>query len=156
METDRGQVRNFPKPCGHVKGWTARGHPGHWGYGWYRIRVRWRLNRASRWRWPGPRMPLLFGSWVILWWIWFRLKRPSWEPRAVALLTLGFMVSTLIGENLLYPFISLPVADLFHTASLVVRLGLLVVLILVVYWGTRLQGVESWLVLPAVILLMIA
>ena len=24
---------------GYVKGWTARGHPGHWGYGWYRIRV---------------------------------------------------------------------------------------------------------------------
>ena len=73
--------------------------------------------------------PVLFGRWVILWWIWFRLKRPSWVPKAVALLTLGFMVSTLIGENLLYPFVSLPMADLFHTASLVVRLGLLVVLI---------------------------
>jgi Stage II sporulation protein E (SpoIIE) len=100
--------------------------------------------------------PVLFGSWVVLWWIWFRLKRPSWVPRAVALLTLGFMVSTLIGENLLYPFVSLPVADAFHTASLVVRLALLVVLVLVVYWGIRLQGVEGWLVLPAVILLMIA
>ena len=100
--------------------------------------------------------PVLFGSWVILWWIWFRLKRPSWVPRAVALLTLGFMVSTLIGENLLYPLISLPMADLFHTASLVVRLGLLVVLILVVYRGIRRQGVEGWLVLPAVILLIIA
>ena len=66
------------------------------------------------------------------------------------------MVSTLIGENLLYPLISLPVADLFHTASLVVRLGLLAVLVLVVYWGIRLQGVEGWLVLPAVMLLMIA
>ena len=24
----------------YVPGWTAKGHPGAWGYGWYRIRVR--------------------------------------------------------------------------------------------------------------------
>ena len=24
---------------GFVPGWTAKGHPGYWGYGWYRIRV---------------------------------------------------------------------------------------------------------------------
>jgi hypothetical protein len=25
---------------GYVPGWTAKGHPGYWGYAWYRIRVR--------------------------------------------------------------------------------------------------------------------
>jgi len=25
--------------AGYVPGWTAKGHPGYWGYGWYRIRV---------------------------------------------------------------------------------------------------------------------
>ena len=25
---------------GYVPGWTAQGHPGYWGYAWYRIRVR--------------------------------------------------------------------------------------------------------------------
>ncbi len=25
---------------GYVKGWTSRGHPGYWGYAWYRIRLR--------------------------------------------------------------------------------------------------------------------
>jgi hypothetical protein len=24
---------------GYVPGWTAKGHPGYWGYAWYRIRV---------------------------------------------------------------------------------------------------------------------
>jgi hypothetical protein len=24
----------------YVPGWTAKGHPGYWGYAWYRIRVR--------------------------------------------------------------------------------------------------------------------
>jgi len=25
---------------GYVPGWTAKGHPGYWGYAWYRIQVR--------------------------------------------------------------------------------------------------------------------
>ncbi len=31
--------------AGYVPGWTARGHPGYWGYAWYRIRVR--VNAAA-------------------------------------------------------------------------------------------------------------
>jgi hypothetical protein len=100
--------------------------------------------------------PLLLGAWVMVWWIWFRLQRPAWVPGAVALLTLGFMVSTVIGENLLYPLIPLPVADFFHTVSIVVRLALLVVLILVVIWGIRRQGAEGWLVLPALVVLFVS
>jgi hypothetical protein len=100
--------------------------------------------------------PLLFGCWVMVWWVWFRLQRPSWVPKAVGLLTAGFMLSTLVGENLLYPLISLPVADIFHTASIAVRLALLVLLVLVVFWGIRRQGAEGWLVLPPVALFIFA
>jgi Stage II sporulation protein E (SpoIIE) len=100
--------------------------------------------------------PLILGAWVMVWWVWFQLKRPVWVPRAVALLTVGFMVSTIIGENLLYPSISLSVADIFHTISVAVRLALLIVLILVVIWGIRRQGAEGWLVLPAVVLLIVS
>jgi hypothetical protein len=100
--------------------------------------------------------PLLFGAWVMVWWVWFRLRRPAWVPGTVALLTLGFMVSSVIGENLLYPLISTSVADIFHTISIAVRLALLMVLILVVIWGIRRQGGEGWLVLPAVVLLIVS
>jgi Stage II sporulation protein E (SpoIIE) len=100
--------------------------------------------------------PLLLGSWVMVWWVWFRLQRPAWLPGAVALLTVGFMVSTLIGENLLYPVIPISVADIFHSVSVAVRLALLIVLILVVYWGIRRQGAEGWLVMPAVVLLIVS
>ena len=100
--------------------------------------------------------PILFASWIMVWWIWFRLKRPSWVPLAVTVLTLAYMVSALVGENLLYPLIPLPVADIFHTASLVVRLALLLVLALVVYWGIRRHGIEGWLVLPPVALFVFA
>jgi hypothetical protein len=100
--------------------------------------------------------PLLLGAWVMVWWVWFRLQRPAWVPGTVALLTLAFMVSTVIGENLLYPLIPLPVADFFHTVSIAVRLALLMVLILVVTWGIRRQGAEGWFVLPAVVVLIVS
>src|ERR1700733_12429037 len=51
--------------------------------------------------------PLMLGAWVMVWWVWFRLQRPVWVPGAVAVLTLAFMVSTIIGEDLLYPYISI-------------------------------------------------
>ncbi len=97
--------------------------------------------------------PLIFGGWVMVWWIWFGLQRATWVPKAVGLLTIGSMISIAIGEDLFYPFISVPVADIFHTVSLAVRLALLVLLILVVAWGIRRQGAEGWLVLPAVVLM---
>jgi hypothetical protein len=100
--------------------------------------------------------PLLLGAWVMVWWVWFQLHRPAWVPRVVAVLTLGFMVSTVIGENLLYPLISVSVANIFHIVSVAVRLALLVVLILVVIRGIRRQGAEGWLVLPAVVLLIVS
>jgi hypothetical protein len=97
--------------------------------------------------------PLIFGGWVMVWWIWFGLKRAAWVPKAVGLLTCAYMLSTAIGEDIFYPLISVPIAGAFHTLSLVVRLALLVLLILVVAWGIRRQGAEGWLVLPAVVLL---
>ncbi len=100
--------------------------------------------------------PLLLGAWVMVWWVWFQLQRPAWLPSAVALLTFGFMASSIIGEDLLYPLIPMSVADIFHIVSIAVRLSLLLVLILVVSWGIRRQGAEGWLVLPAVALLFIS
>ena len=28
--------------------------------------------------------PLIYAGWVMVWWVWFRLQRPAWLPRAVA------------------------------------------------------------------------
>jgi hypothetical protein len=100
--------------------------------------------------------PLLLGAWVMVWWVWFRLQRPTWVPGVVAFLTVAFSVSTIIGEYLLYPLISIPVADDVRMVSIAVRLALLLVLILVVIWGIRRQGAEGWFVLPAVVLLIVS
>ncbi len=53
--------------------------------------------------------PLIFGVWVMVWWIWFGLQRAVWVPKAVLVLTVGYMISVAIGEDLFYPFISVPV-----------------------------------------------
>ncbi|HTV09381.1 MAG TPA: SpoIIE family protein phosphatase [Candidatus Aquilonibacter sp.] len=34
-----GVVDPFTRDPRYVQGWTAKGHPGYWGYAWYRIRV---------------------------------------------------------------------------------------------------------------------
>jgi serine phosphatase RsbU (regulator of sigma subunit) len=100
--------------------------------------------------------PLVFGGWIMVWWVWFRLQRPAWIPRGVALLTLGYMLTTVIGENLLYPTISPGIAGIFHMASIGVRLALLALLFLLVFWAIRRQGPEGWLVLPAMVLFVVA
>jgi hypothetical protein len=40
--------------AGYVPGWTAKGHPGYWGYGWYRIRVRLRAEPGEKLALAGP------------------------------------------------------------------------------------------------------
>jgi len=39
---------------GYVPGWTAKGHPGYWGYAWYRIRVRVEDRPGQRLALAGP------------------------------------------------------------------------------------------------------
>jgi hypothetical protein len=46
-----GAVDPISGTSGYVPGWTAKGHPGYWGYAWYRIRVQVRA-------WPGEALAL--------------------------------------------------------------------------------------------------
>jgi hypothetical protein len=39
---------------GYVPGWTANGHPGYWGYAWYRIRVQVRTRQGGGLALAGP------------------------------------------------------------------------------------------------------
>jgi Stage II sporulation protein E (SpoIIE) len=98
-------------------------------------------------------LPLIWAGWVMVWWTWFGLHRPSWLPYLVAALTLLYMVCYTIGAELFYALFPHPVAGPFHIAALVLRLLLFGILLWVVIQGIRRQGVEGWLVLPAIPLL---
>jgi hypothetical protein len=97
--------------------------------------------------------PLAFAGWVMVWWIWFRRRRPAWFPQAVGGLVLLLMISNALGEDLFFTVVPHPVAAFFHVVSLVIRLIFLLLMILIVLMSTRRQGLEGFLVLPAVVLL---
>ena len=97
--------------------------------------------------------PLMYGGWVIVWWVWFRLKRPVWLPRAVAGLTFLYSVAAAIGGDLFFAVFPHPVAVAFHLVALLARLLLFSLMLWIVIQGIRRQGLEGWLVLPAVALL---
>ena len=100
--------------------------------------------------------PLILGMWVMVWWTWFRLRRSMWVPKAIAVLTLLSMLSSVLDEDLFFTIISHPISAAFHLASLVIRILFLTLLIFVVIRGVREQGQEGWLALPAVVLVGIA
>ena len=100
--------------------------------------------------------PLMLGGWVMVWWVWFRLRRPAWMPQLVAGLTLVYMLSNALGGDFFFTAIPHPVGVLFHSVSLGARLLFLLALVWIAVEGVRQQGWEGWLALPAVALVGIA
>ena len=100
--------------------------------------------------------PLILGGWVMVWWAWFRLRHPTWMPKAIAGLTLLYALSKVLGEDLFFSVVPHSVSTAFHLASLGIRVWFLFLLVVIVIWGIRQQGREGWLALPAVVLVGIA
>ena len=96
--------------------------------------------------------PLISAGWVMVWWIWFRLHRPPWIPRAVDLLTVLLMVANMISGSLFSTFVSHSVATAFVPISLAARLLFFALLFGVVVLGIQKKGVGGWIVLPTVLL----
>jgi hypothetical protein len=101
-------------------------------------------------------LPLSYAGWVMVWWVWFRLQRPAWLPRAVAGLTVVDMVAQAFADELFFNFFSHPLVVAFHSVELIIRLLFFSLLLWIVIEGIRRRGLEGWLVLPAVSLLAIS
>jgi hypothetical protein len=95
---------------------------------------------------------LQYAGWVMVWRAWFRQRRPLWIPWALIPLTLLLMLTEALSENLFFTVVSNPVMAAGHAFSLLVRLVLSAFLLYIVAKGIREQGLEGWLVLPAVLL----
>ncbi|MGB6194720.1 MAG: hypothetical protein WBF42_19805, partial [Terracidiphilus sp.] len=100
--------------------------------------------------------PLVLCGWVIVWWRWFRLQQPKWMPKLILALMLLYMVTKAIGGDFFYGAALHPPAAGINAISVVVRLIFLPLLIFIIALGIRKQGVEGWLVLPAVVPLIIS
>jgi hypothetical protein len=91
------------------------------------------------------------GGWVMVWWVWFRLRRPAWVPRTIAALTLAYVVFGALAEDIL-PAPPPPLVGVaIHAAPAVMRLLFLALLIFILRRGIREYGSVAWLVIPAVL-----
>jgi hypothetical protein len=88
----------------------------------------------------------------MVWWVWFRLRRPAWLPGAALGLGLLLGLSNALGENLWFTILPQAISSPFHAVAMVVRLACTALSLWIVYQGIRLHGVEGWLVLPVVVL----
>ena len=100
--------------------------------------------------------PLILCGWIMVWWYWFRLRRPKWIPKAVLALMLLYMVTKAIGGDFFYGADLHQPAAALNVVSVAVRLIFLPLLIFIIVLGIRKQGPEGWLVLPAVVPLIIS
>lgn len=94
--------------------------------------------------------PLVLCGWMMVWWHWFQLRQYVWMPRLVGALMLLYMATKAIGGDFFYGTdLHQPAAE-FNGVSVLVRLLFLPLLAYIIWLGIRKQGVEGWLVLPAV------
>src|SRR6266568_9493881 len=66
--------------------------------------------------------PLIFSGWVMVWRQWFQLRRPTWIPWVLPILTALLMVSMSLGQNLFFTIVPPPVGHFFELVSLCLRL----------------------------------
>ena len=96
---------------------------------------------------------------VIVWRIWFRIRRPDWAPKAIALMTVAFAATDALKHGLTNYGLALPhgqhaaILNALGTTNLAIRLAFVAALALVVAKGIRSEGKEGWLALPAVVIL---
>ena len=100
--------------------------------------------------------PLQTGGWAMVWWVWFRLRRPAWTPKVVGLLTVAYALSltfqTVISDygGALPHGLDTWLAGAFYVSGNLTRLAFLLLLTLIVGAGIRKEGKEGWLALPVV------
>lgn len=96
------------------------------------------------------------GAWAMAWWVWFRLQRPRWIPKAILILTVVLVITVPVGREFLFGYVPQSLAAVFQVLSLVGRGAYALLLLWIVARGIREQGFEGWLVLPAVLLQVIS
>lgn len=96
--------------------------------------------------------PLVLGSWLMAWKEWFKLDRPKWLPKIIAILSLLFMAAQLFSISR----ISHAAHNYFSTIGNYTRLLLLLLHLFILFLGIRKQGRKDVLVFLAAVLMLIA
>jgi len=97
-------------------------------------------------------VPLVYAGWIMVWRVWFRLRRPTWVPWLVVAILPILMLSLSIGQNLFFVLVQPGTENVFHIVSLILRLALAALLLWTAIQGIVEQGLEGWIALPAILL----
>ena len=95
--------------------------------------------------------PIQLAGWMMVWWVWFRLRRPAWLPKAIFLLTLASLLFGLLDLDLLpwTPSHAVGVAiDAASTCFWALSVGLL---IFILVRAIQEHGWSGLLVIPAIL-----
>jgi sulfur transfer complex TusBCD TusB component (DsrH family) len=115
--------------------------------------VSWTNLNGITWTWMTDVLnSFIYAGWLMVWWVWFGRPRPAWLRFAVFGLAALNLISTLVAGSTSVISAPTSVTAAFYVADVVSRILLFSTLIWIVVLGIRRQGVEGWLVLPAVIL----
>jgi len=98
--------------------------------------------------------PCALGAWMMAWHSWFRLDKPVWLPKAVAVLTGVTMAANLLSVPWMYhaAFPQL-VASAVGYLALIAHWAFLLSYVLIAFMGIRRHGREAWYALPALLAL---
>ncbi|NLR80208.1 glycoside hydrolase [Chitinophaga eiseniae] len=92
--------------------------------------------------------PLILGSWLMAWWEWYELRQPKWIPPMIAVLTLIYIGTQLLG----LPWISGSIDDtLFQKLADYTRLLFVPLMLFIICRGILRQERKEWLVLLAIL-----
>ena len=104
----------------------------------------------------GAILAVIFGLWVMVWWVWFGRKGFRWLPGVLGGLAVLFAVSHLLGQEAFPGLVSHRAALRVYALSLGLRFVFFGLLAWVVIDGIRQQGlgkrIDGWLVLPVILL----
>jgi serine phosphatase RsbU (regulator of sigma subunit) len=95
---------------------------------------------------------LVFAGWVVVWRVWFRLRRPAWIPPVLAVLAALLAVSNLLAQNVFFTTVPLSVSHASEVVSVCLRMALMALMLITAIQGIREQGPEGWAALPAMLL----
>jgi Stage II sporulation protein E (SpoIIE) len=93
-----------------------------------------------------------YACWVMIWRLWFRQRRPVWMPWALIPIVLVLIAANAVAENFFISLAGTRYVDIAVVVSLIMRLAIAAFLLFIVMKAIREQGIEGWLVLPAVLL----
>jgi len=100
----------------------------------------------------GIDVPLIYGLWVIVWWVWFGRVGFRRLPRAIVALTAVYTVSSGLGAEIFIGVLSHPVALCFYALGRLLQFVFFGLLVWVVVNAIRRHRLDGWLALPVVIL----